>query len=62
MFDPSWSTETHGWIQTQVWEEDQDEADSAEEVLSENVAAEAEQAKALRRRRMAAVGPYVMPW
>ena len=30
-------------------------------MLSENVAAEAEKAKDLRRRRMAAVGPYVMP-
>ena len=30
-------------------------------MLSENVAAEAEKAKELRRRRMAAVGPYVMP-
>ena len=45
----------------EVWEEEQDEADSAEEMLSENVAAEAEKAKELRRRRMAAVGPYVMP-
>ena len=45
----------------EVWEEDQDEAESAEEMLSEKVAAEAETAKALRRRRMAAVGPYVMP-
>ena len=45
----------------EVWEEDQDEAESAEEMLSEKVAAEAETAKDLRRRRMAAVGPYVMP-
>ena len=44
-----------------VWEEDQDEAESAEEMSSEKVAAEAETAKDLRRRRMAAVGPYVMP-
>jgi hypothetical protein len=41
----------------EVWEEDQDEAESAEEMLSEKVAAEAETAKDLRRRRMAAVGP-----
>ena len=45
----------------EVWEEDEGKADSAEEMLSENVAAEAEKAKDLRRRRMAAVGPYVMP-
>jgi hypothetical protein len=45
----------------EVWEEDQDEAESAEEMSSEKVAAEAETAKDLRRRRMAAVGPYVMP-
>jgi hypothetical protein len=45
----------------EVWEQDQDEADSTEEMLSEKVAAEAEKAKDLRRRRMAAVGPYVMP-
>jgi hypothetical protein len=45
----------------EVWEEDQDEADSTEEMLSETEKAEAEKAKDLRRRRMAAVGPYVMP-
>ena len=46
----------------QVWEESQDEAAiSAEEVLSEMVAAEAEKAEELRWMRMAAVGPYVMP-
>ena len=45
----------------EVWEEDQDEADSTEEMLSETEKAEAERAKDLRRRRMAAVGPYVMP-
>ena len=45
----------------EVWEEDQDEADSTEEMLSETEKAEAEKAKELRRRRMAAVGPYVMP-
>ncbi len=43
-------------------EENRDEAAiSAEEVLSEVLAEEAEKAKDLRRRRMAAVGPYVMP-
>ena len=45
----------------EVWEPDQDEADSTEEMLSETEKAEAEKAKDLRRRRMAAVGPYVMP-
>jgi hypothetical protein len=45
----------------EVWEPDQDEADSTEEMLSEMEKAEAEKAKDLRRRRMAAVGPYVMP-
>ncbi len=34
---------------------------SAKEALSEVPAEEAEKAKDLRRRRMAAVGPYVMP-
>ena len=43
-------------------EENRDEAAiSAEKVLSEVPAEEAEKAKDLRRRRMAAVGPYVMP-
>ena len=43
-------------------EENRDEAAiSAEEVLSEVLEEEAEKAKDLRRRRMAAVGPYVMP-
>ncbi len=46
----------------EVWKENRDEAAiSAEKVLSEVPAEEAEKAKDLRRRRMAAVGPYVMP-
>ena len=43
----------------ELWEENQDEAAiSAEEELSEMLAEETEKAKHLRRRRMAAVGPY----
>ena len=46
----------------EVWKENRDEAAiSAEEALSEVLAEQAEKAKDLRRRRMAAVGPYVMP-
>ena len=47
--------------QSAVWEPDQDEADSTGEMLSETEKAEAEKARDLRRRRMAAVGPYVIP-
>ena len=46
----------------ELWEENQDEAAiSAEEEPSEMLAEETEKARHLRRRRMAAVGPYVLP-